>query len=108
MDCGKAIYLFVGKNVQVDLIQNIFNYNSFQEMPETMIKIPELDNPMSIETRKFLDKIKTERCYHPVTMVFREDSRSRMQFINNLIDDRSESVMSYQEFLLHVQRQINN
>jgi len=108
MDCGKAIYLFVGKNVQVDLIQNIFNYNSFQEMPETMIKIPELDNPMSIETRKFLDKIKTERCYYPVTMVFREDSRSRMQFINNLIDDRSESVMSYQEFLLHVQRQINN
>ena len=40
--------------------------------------------------------------------LLREDSRSRMQFINNLIDDRSESVMSYQEFLLHVQRQINN
>lgn len=39
---------------------------------------------------------------------WREDSRSRMQFINNLIDDRSESLMSYQEFLLHIQRQINN
>eukprot|EP00112_Aurelia_sp_Birch-Aquarium-sp1_P005276 Seg1598.10 transcript_id=Seg1598.10/GoldUCD/mRNA.D3Y31 product="Protein transport protein Sec24B" protein_id=Seg1598.10/GoldUCD/D3Y31 len=108
MDCRKAIYIFIGKNVQVDLIRNIFNYNSFQEIPEIMVKVPELDNPMSIETRKFIEKIKNERCYHPVTMVFREDSRSRMLFINNLVDDRSESVMSYQEFLLHIQRQINN
>ncbi|XP_065059218.1 protein transport protein Sec24A-like [Rhopilema esculentum] len=108
MDCGKAIYIFVGKNAQVELIQNIFNYNSFQDLPETMGKVPELDNLMSIETRKFVQKIKQDRCYYPTTMIFREDSRSRMLFINNLIDDRSESTMSYQEFLLHVQRQINN
>lgn len=35
----QAIYLFVGKNVQVDLIQNIFNYNTFQDLPDTMVRL---------------------------------------------------------------------
>lgn len=39
---------------------------------------------------------------------YREDSRQRPLFLHHLVDDRSESVMSYYEFLVHLQRQINN
>eukprot|EP00794_Sanderia_malayensis_P007166 gene7166-7972_t len=107
MDCGKAIYLFIGKNTPVEFINNIFNYNSFQELPENMVKLPVLDNLMSIKTRQFIESIRKESSHYPTLVILREDSRSRMLFVNNLIDDRSESVMSYQEFLLHLQRQIN-
>lgn len=31
----------------------------------------------------------------------------RMLFLQNLVDDRSESVMSYYEFLVHIQKQIS-
>ena len=45
------------------------------------------------------------------TLIFfifhREDSRMRVLFIQNLVDDRSESVMSYYEFLVHLQKQIS-
>lgn len=40
-------------------------------------------------------------------LVCREDSRMRMLFLQNLVDDRSESVMSYYEFLVHLQKQIS-
>ena len=39
--------------------------------------------------------------------ICREDSRMRMLFLQNLVDDRSESVMSYYEFLVHLQKQIS-
>ena len=31
----------------------------------------------------------------------------RMQFLQNLVDDRSESVMSYYEYLVHLQKQLS-
>ena len=31
----------------------------------------------------------------------------RMRFINKLMNDRTESMMSYHEFLIHIQGQIN-
>lgn len=38
---------------------------------------------------------------------YREDGRMRGLFLQNLVDDRSESVMSYYEFLVHIQKQIS-
>ena len=43
-----------------------------------------------------------------ISLYSREDSRQRPLFLQHLVDDRSESVMSYYEYLVHLQRQINN
>ena len=46
-------------------------------------------------------------CKQLTFFYFREDSRNRTLFLNNLIDDRTESSMSYTEFIQHIQRQMN-
>ena len=53
-------------------------------------------------------RCRCRRIVNPVSVfVCREDSRMRMLFLQNLVDDRSESVMSYYEFLVHLQKQIS-
>ena len=39
-------------------------------------------------------------------LITREDSRVQRLFTRHLLDDRTDSSMSYYEFLLHVQRQL--
>jgi len=38
----------------------------------------------------------------------REDSRMRILFLQHLIEDRSESTLSYHEFLTHIQKEIKS
>jgi len=107
MDNGRQLLFFVGRNVTDDYIQQLFNIRTFSELPERMHRIPELNNDFNRETRKFIEKIRKERTFFSPLTIIREDSKHRTMFLNNLIEDRTESAMSYHEFLQHVQRQIN-
>ncbi|XP_066931581.1 protein transport protein Sec24A-like isoform X1 [Clytia hemisphaerica] len=107
MDNGRQLLFFVGRNVSDEFIQQLFNIRTFNELPERMYQIPELNNDFNKETRKFLDKIRKDKTFHSPLQIIREDTKHRVTFLNNLIEDRTESSMSYHEFLQHVQRQIN-
>jgi len=106
MDCGQYIYVWVGKDVPEETCMLLFNVPSFHSIPEGMTGLPELENPLSEGVNRFISYLQSLRQCHSPVYVLREDSRLRPWFLNNLIDDRSQSVMSYYEFMVHVQKQI--
>ena len=105
MDTEKILYLFVGRNVADEKIQLIFNVPNVATIPEKNTEIPILDNPLNIALRKFIDELRSLRPLHAMLIIIREDTKDRLLFLNKLIDDRTESSMSYHEFLQHIQRQ---
>ena len=44
--------------------------------------------------------------YNLCLYVIREDSPNRVLFIENLLEDRTESTMAYHEFLTFIQKQL--
>lgn len=40
-------------------------------------------------------------------ILLRDDSQQKGDFMQNMIEDRTESALSYYEFLLHIQQQIS-
>lgn len=107
LDTGHAFYIWVGRDAPIDVIQALFNVPNFGSIPENMGSLPALENPQSERVRTFVDYLQAQRSCHANIYVLKEDSRMRMLFLQNLVDDRSESVMSYYEFLVHIQKQIS-
>lgn len=69
------------------------------------VKLPELDNLMSIKLREFIDCLIDSRPQKPKFYLLKEDSRAKHLFTQYLIDDRSESFHSYPEFWKFLQDQ---
>ncbi|KAM7441154.1 Protein transport protein Sec24B [Porites harrisoni] len=107
MDTGHAFYIWVARDAPIDVVQALFNVPNFGSIPENLGSLPVLENPQSERVRTFVDYLQSQRTCHANIYILREDSRFRMLFLQNLVDDRSESVMSYYEFLVHLQKQIS-
>jgi len=76
------------------------------DVDENLTDIPELDNEDSERFRVFIQYLNSFKPYPVNVTIVRDDSKSRMNFIKNLIDDRSEASYSYYEFLQHLKTQI--
>jgi len=107
MDAGSLIYLFVGRGISDTIAQELFSVPNFAALPENLVALPELNNTLNKKTRKFITALQKRKGLDAVFQIIREDSRSRVLFLYHLIDDRTESSMSYHEFLQHLQRQMN-
>ncbi|XP_067828525.1 protein transport protein Sec24B-like isoform X2 [Heptranchias perlo] len=68
--------------------------------------LPILQNPASKLIQTLLGSLRKERLYHSPCYIIKDDSTSRSIFIQRLVDDRTESAMSYYEFLLHLKEQV--
>lgn len=76
------------------------------EVPDTpLIKLPELDNPVSIKLRDFINYLIDSRPQKPKFYLLKENSKARHLFMQYLIDDRSENSHSYPEFWKFLQDQ---
>ena len=105
MDTGHVLYLFIGRNVADEKIQLLFDLPNVAAIDESKNDIPELDNPLNTALRKLIDELRDQRPLFSMLIIIREDTKNRLIFLNKLIDDRTESSMSYHEFLQHIQRQ---
>ncbi|XP_078731352.1 protein transport protein Sec24B isoform X1 [Lampetra fluviatilis] len=106
LDCGSVLYIWVGRNCSNRFIKDVLGFPNYISIPNTMVDLPELDNTTSERTRDFLSWIREPRPFHSTQHVIKDDSTNRTIFIEHLVEDRSESSMSYSEFLQHIQRQI--
>ncbi|XP_067876393.1 protein transport protein Sec24A-like [Heterodontus francisci] len=68
--------------------------------------LPILQNPASKLIQALLGSLRKERLYHAPCFIVKDDSTSRSVFIRRLVDDRTETAMSYYEFLLHLKERI--
>lgn len=63
-----------------------------------LIKLPELENTVSIKLREFINCLIEFRPQKPKFYILKENSKSRSIFTQYLVDDRSETYHSYAEF----------
>jgi protein transport protein SEC24 len=106
MDLGEILYLYIGKVVHQMWCEKIFGVTRSNEIDENITDLPELDNEDSERLRSFVQWLNTKKS-HPVPIrVIRDDTKTRTLFVEKLVDDRSDNVFSYYEFLQHLKTQI--
>lgn len=107
MDIGSDLYLWVGKSCNPTFLSQVLGVQNYANVPLNMNQLPELDTAESARTRAFIGWIREQRPFYPVLHVIRDESPLKSSFMQNMIEDRTESALSYYEFLLHVQQQVS-
>ncbi|XP_067085209.1 protein transport protein Sec24A [Osmerus mordax] len=107
LDAGSVLYLWVGRSCSPDFLSKVLGAASYAAVPQVMNSLPELDTAESQRTRAFIGWLKEQRPFFPLLHVIRDESPLKASFMQNMIEDRTESALSYYEFLLHVQQQVS-
>ncbi|KAK2873210.1 hypothetical protein Q8A67_023107 [Cirrhinus molitorella] len=107
MDCGTVMYLWIGRNCSPVFLTQVLGVESYAAVPLNMIHLPELDTAESARLRAFVDWLRERRPFHSILHIIRDESPLKPEFMQNMIEDLSESALSYYEFLLHLQQQIS-
>ncbi|XP_047463012.1 protein transport protein Sec24A isoform X3 [Mugil cephalus] len=107
MDAGIVMYLWIGRNCHPNFLTQVLGVPSYAAVPENLYLLPELDTAESQRTRAFVGWLRDQRPFFPSLHVIRDESQLKASFMQNMIEDRTESALSYYEFLLHVQQQIS-
>ncbi|XP_060080427.1 protein transport protein Sec24A-like isoform X2 [Ylistrum balloti] len=108
LDAYDVIYLYVGSAINNQYCQDVFNVPNYQSITDGLIDLPELDNPVSEKLRNFVSFLMDNRPGGCCFLVIKEESKNRLTFFGYLIEDRTESTMSYYEFLQHIQKQVKS
>ncbi|XP_067899807.1 protein transport protein Sec24A isoform X2 [Heterodontus francisci] len=107
MDAGTALYLWVGKKCAPNFVNQVLGASNYVSIPQNMSQLPELDTVESERTRAFISWLREQRPFFPVLHVVKDESPLKASFLQNMVEDRTESALSYYEFLLHIQQQVN-
>ncbi|XP_043535083.1 protein transport protein Sec24A-like isoform X4 [Chiloscyllium plagiosum] len=106
IDCGNVLYIWVGRHCNTSFLDGVLGVNNYTSLPGTLTSLPTLQNPASKLIQAFLGSLRKERLYHAPCFIIKDDSTSRSVFIKRLVDDRTETAMSYYEFLLHLKERV--
>ncbi|XP_013098692.2 protein transport protein Sec24A [Stomoxys calcitrans] len=106
MDCGTLIMIYVGLNVPVNILENVFGIKSTAELPDYYYGLPNVNSLENDALKRFIMKLNDEKPYPPIVQIIRDTSTAKPQLIEKLVDDRSESSLSYYEFLQHIRTQV--
>ncbi|XP_071439890.1 protein transport protein Sec24A [Hetaerina americana] len=106
LDRGKALIIYVGRLVSPQFCQDAFGVPQFAAIQDDVYELHTLENPVSELLNNFIRQLQSEKPYEATLQIVREDSRHRMLFIEKLVEDRSESALSYYEFLQHLKAQV--
>ncbi|PSN38091.1 hypothetical protein C0J52_00838 [Blattella germanica] len=106
MDAGDHMMMYVGHNISNGFCSSVLGVPAFSHIPEEMFELPENESPESERLRSFVNHLQSEKPYLTMFQVIRDDSHYRAKFIERLIEDRSESALSYYEFLQHLKSNV--
>ncbi|XP_046392862.1 protein transport protein Sec24A [Ischnura elegans] len=106
LDRGDKIIIYVGRLVSPQFCQEAFGVPQFAAIQDDVYELSALENPVSELLHNFIRQLQSEKPYEATLQIVREDSRHRMLFIEKLVEDRSESALSYYEFLQHLKAQV--
>uniref|UniRef100_A0A3Q3K6F7 SEC24 homolog A, COPII coat complex component n=2 Tax=Monopterus albus TaxID=43700 RepID=A0A3Q3K6F7_MONAL len=107
MDAGTVMYLWIGRNCNPNFLTHVLGVPNYAAVPENLYLLPELDTVESQRTKAFIGWLRDQRPFFPSLHVIRDESQLKASFMQNMIEDRTESALSYYEFLLHLQQQIS-
>ncbi|AWP00029.1 putative protein transport protein Sec24A-like [Scophthalmus maximus] len=107
MDAGLVMYLWIGRNCHPNFLTQVLGVPNYAAVPDNLYLLPELDTAESQRTRAFIGWLRDQRPFFPSLHVIRDESQLKASFMQSMIEDRTESALSYYEFLLHLQQQIS-
>ncbi|XP_053967300.1 protein transport protein Sec24A [Anastrepha ludens] len=106
LDCGNFIIIYVGINVPVNVLEGALGVKSTAELPDYMYGLPTVNSPENDALKRFILRLNDDKPYPPIVQIIRDTSTAKPQFMEKLVDDRSESSLSYYEFLQHIRTQV--
>ncbi|BFG04518.1 protein transport protein Sec24A [Drosophila madeirensis] len=106
MDCGQLIMLYVGLNVPPDVLEAVLGISSTAELGDYVYGLPHIVSAEYDILQRFLLRLNYDKPYSALVQIIRDTSTAKGQFIERLTDDRSESSLSYYEFLQHIRAQV--
>ncbi|KZT34780.1 hypothetical protein SISSUDRAFT_1065043 [Sistotremastrum suecicum HHB10207 ss-3] len=108
---GQTIFLWVGRDAVPQLVMDVFNLPSYEQLRGGKMTLPLLDNPFSQRVNAIISKIREMRRgpYWPHLYVVKEDGEPplRLWALSNLIQDRADQLPSYQQYINTVKEKIN-
>ncbi|KAG9490901.1 hypothetical protein GDO78_006303 [Eleutherodactylus coqui] len=107
MDAGTIMLLWVGRNCNQNFSTQVLGVANYSALSQDMTQLPELDTAESIRLVAFIAWLREQRPFFPTLHIIGDESPLKSTFLQNLIEDRTESALSYYEFLLHLQQQVN-
>ncbi|XP_066549901.1 protein transport protein Sec24C isoform X1 [Amia ocellicauda] len=107
LENGLNLFLWVGANVQQEILQNIFGVPAFGQIDPSMITLPVLDNPYSRKLRAVIDSFRAQRSRYMKFVVVKQEDKLELIFKHFLVEDKSNSGgASYVDFLCHMHKEI--
>ncbi|XP_013929071.1 PREDICTED: protein transport protein Sec24A-like [Thamnophis sirtalis] len=107
MDAGSVMFLWVGKNCGQNFISQVLGAPNYASIPQNMTHLPELNTAESSRVLAFIFWLREQRPFFPILYILKDESPWKPSFLQNMIEDRTESALSYYEFLLHIQQKLN-
>jgi protein transport protein SEC24 len=111
LENGQNIYLWVGRNVVPQLCADLFDVKSYEGLKGGKITLPTLETPLNRKVNTLVGKIREMRRgnYYPTLYLVKEDGDPylRLWFLAHLIEDRTDNIMSYQQFLQHIKDRVS-
>jgi len=98
MDMSNLMLIFVCRSASAKFFQDVFQVNGFSGLTD-MYEFPELETIWSTRIRNFVSYLQSLKPHSVAVRIIREDSRERLLFVNNLVEDRGDSSVSLYEFL---------
>ncbi|KAL3123910.1 hypothetical protein niasHT_001740 [Heterodera trifolii] len=107
LDIGTFVYVYVGSALNVCVLRSLFGTDSFAKL-DSDSTVTEIETPQSKHLHAFLRHLQEQRgnVYAPAKII-KDDSPKREAFTRRLIQDRSDSSHSYNEFMQFLQREVS-
>lgn len=109
LENGIHLFLWIGLNVGMEWIQDVFGVHSAAQIDIDRTSLPELDNPLSVRIRSVIDSVRQQRHRCMRLTLVRQQGKLEMVFKHFLVEDRgSDGSPSYVDFLCHMHKEIRN
>ncbi|RUS18929.1 hypothetical protein BC937DRAFT_88161 [Endogone sp. FLAS-F59071] len=112
LEDGQNMFIWVGREVVPQLCVDLFDVPSYEGLHGGKITLPTLDNPFSQRVNLIVGKVREMRRgpYYPHLYLVKEDGEPalRLWFLSHLIEDRTDTVMSYYQWLGHLKDKVNS
>ncbi|KAJ1657576.1 COPII subunit [Dispira simplex] len=103
-------FLWVGRDTHPGLLQDLFGVQSYPELTSGNLVLPELDTDMSRRTRAIMHRLEARMrfAFCPTLYLIKEDAPAQLRslFHSHLVEDKTLSIMSYQQFLSQLREKL--
>ena len=98
------MFFWVGRAVPTQLCQAVFGVASYEAMSSGKTSLPPANNAFSERVHNIIAKLRELTPLYQAVFVVKEDGEPslRAAFLSHLIEDKTETSMSYPQFLVHL------